>query len=377
MELLEIDESAAFDFFAEQDWTDGLPIIPPTPDRVAAMLAGADAPEDEILGSVPERKRTVTAGMAAVNAVMAGCRPEYFPVVLTALRAMLDPAWNANGVLTSTGGSATCIIVSGPLAGQIGMNAKSNLFGPGNRANATIGRAVRLVARNVIGARTSVQDESCMATPAKYTFCFAEDDPPAPWLPLRQQLGFDAEDTIVCVMASEGPRQLANFTNGTPEGVLRSMLSLMTPPGSVIVGKGGQGVVVLGPEHQFIIREQGWSQREVQEFLARESRVTKEQIESAGVLLEKPGDHHYLPVGEDGKYPTFHRPDDILVVTAGGHGAGWSSYIPSFVPAKHSVIVTRRVREAGEALPDCGPDSCDIDLTAIIARSTNAGRENV
>ena len=377
MEILEIDEATAFDVFAEQDWTDGLPIIPPTPDRVVAMLAGAGAEEDEVLGSVPARNRTVTAGMAAVNAVMAGCLPDHFPVVLAALRAMLDPAWNANGVLTSTGGSAACIIVSGPLASKIGMNAKSNLFGPGNRANATIGRAVRLVAMNVIGARTSVQDESCMATPAKYTFCFAEDDPPEPWQPLRQRLGFDIGDTTVTVMASEGPRQMANFTNGQPEGVLRSMLSLITPPGSVIVGKGGQGIVVLGPEHQFIIREQGWTQRDVQVFLARESRVTQEEIESAGVLLERPGDHHYLPVGEDGKYPTFHGPDDILVVTAGGHGAGWSSYIPSFVPSKHSVIITRRVREAGEVLPDCGPDSCEIDITKILAQSTSAGRENV
>ena len=268
MEILEIDEATAFDFFAEQDWTDGLPIIPPTPDRVIAMLAGAGAEEDEVLGSVPARNRTVTAGMAAVNAVMAGCLPDHFPVVLAALRAMLDPAWNANGVLTSTGGSAACIIVSGPLASKIGMNAKSNLFGPGNRANATIGRAVRLVAMNVIGARTSVQDESCMATPAKYTFCFAEDDPPEPWQPLRQRLGFDIGDTTVTVMASEGPRQMANFTNGQPEGVLRSMLSLITPPGSVIVGKGGQGIVVLGPEHQFIIREQGWTQRDVQEAYA-------------------------------------------------------------------------------------------------------------
>lgn len=365
MELIEIDDATAFDVFVENEWTDGLPVIPPTAARVEAMLKGGDVLADEVLGSVPARQRTVTAGMAAVNAVMAGCKPEYFPVVLAAVRAMLDPAWNANGVLTSTGGSAACIIVSGPLAKAIGMNSRSNLFGPGNRANATIGRAVRLVAMNVIGARTRVQDESCMATPAKYTFCFAEDDPQAPWLPLRVRLGYDEADTTVTIMGSEGPRQVANFTNSSAEGVLRSILSVIRAPGSVIVGKAGQGVVVLGPEHQFVIREEGWTQTQVQEFLVRESRITPQEIEAAGVIVEKEGDHHYLPLSADGKYPTFHTPEDILIVTAGGHGAGWSSFTPSFVPVKHSRVVTRRVRPAGEALPDCGPDSCEIDLSQI------------
>ena len=245
------------------------------------------------------------------------------------------------------------------------MNARSNLFGPGNRANATIGRAVRLVAMNVIGARTSVQDESCIATPAKLSFCFAEDEPPHPWRTLRSQLGFDEADTTVTIMASEGPRQVANFTNGSAEGLLRSFVSIIKPAGSVIVGKGGQGIVVLGPEHQFIIRESGWTQSRVQEFLAQETRVTPDELAAGGILLEQPGDHHYLPLGDDGKYPTFHSPDDVLVVTAGGHGAGWSAFIPSFVPSKHSVAVTRRVRPAGEPLPDCGPDVCEVALPGI------------
>lgn len=362
MELIEVDEESAYDVFVQNDWTDGLPIILPTEDRVHAMLAGGGVDPEEMLGSVPVRSRTITAGMVAINAVMAGCSPEYFPIVLAAIRAMLDPAWNANGVLTSTGGSAACIVVSGPMAKAVGMNARSNLFGPGNRANATIGRAIRLVARNVIGARTSVQDESCMATPAKYTFCFAEDEPPHPWQPLRVQLGYEEADTTVTLMASEGPRQVANFTNGSPEGLLRTFVSIMKPAASVIAGKAGQGIVVLGPEHQFIIRENGWTQSRVREFLARESRITPEELLAAGVLLEQPGDHHFLPPGPDGKYPTFHSADDVLLVTAGGHGAGWSAFIPSFVPSKHSVAVTRRVRPAGEALPDCGPDSCEVVL---------------
>lgn len=366
MEFYEVDQDSAYETFIQNEWTDGLPIILPTPARVEAMLAAGGAEADEILGSVPERRRSVTAGHAAINAVMAGCKPDYFPVVLAALRAMLDPIWGTNAILTSTSGGAACIIVSGPLAEAIGMNARSNLFGPGNRANATIGRAVRLVAMNVIGARPSIQDEACMATPAKYTFCFAEAEPKLPWQPLRVQLGFDPSETTVTVVGTEGPRQVANFTNGDAEGLLRTFVSIMKAPASVIVGKGGQGIMVLGPEHEFVIRENGWTQAQVREFVVAETRVTPEEVAASGVPLEEPGNHHYLPPSPDGKYPTFTGVDDLLLITAGGHGAGWSAFIPSVVPSKHSRAVTRRVRTVGEALPDCGPDACEIDLSAIL-----------
>lgn len=361
-EILEVEEAEALELYMESGWTDGLPIVLPTPGRVSAMLAGGDVAADEVLGSVPARRRTVTAELAAINSVMAGCKPEYFPIVLAALRAMLDPLWNANGSLTSTGGSAACIVVSGPMAREIGLNAKGNLFGPGFRANATIGRAVRLVAMNVIGARPGRQDESSMSNPGKYTLCFAEEDPAEPWQPLRVQLGFERGDTTVTVMATEAPRQVGNHLNGDAEGLLRTFASIMKAPATFIVGKGGQGIVVLGPEHQFVIRESGWSQEDVRGFLTRETRVTPAELAAAGVALEEEGNQHYLPPSPDGKYPTIMSEEDLLIVTAGGHGAGWSAYIPAFSPNKHIRAVTRRVRPAGEALPDCGPDSCEIVL---------------
>jgi hypothetical protein len=367
LELVEMDDADAAELFIERGWTDGLPVVVPTPDRVEAMLAGGGVEADEVLGTVPAKRRTVTAGLSAVNAVMAGCKPDYFPIVLASLRGMLDPLWNANGALTSTGGSAACIVVSGPMAREMGLNAKGNLFGPGYRANATIGRAVRLVAMNVIGARPGMQDESSMANPGKYSLCFAEEDPAEPWQPLRVQLGFDRQDTTVTIMATEAPRQIGSHSNGDAETLLRTFVSIMKAPATFIVGKGGQGIIVLGPEHQFVLRDCGWTQDRVRAFLTEQTRVTPAELVSAGVPLEVEGNQHYLPPSPDGKYPTIMSEQDLLIVTAGGHGAGWSAYIPAFSPNKHIRAVTRRVRPAGEALPDCGPDSCEIVLPGIAA----------
>lgn len=367
LEMLELDTDTALDTFMARNWTDGLPVILPTPDRVTAMLAGGGVEVDEVLGAVPARHKTVTAGLVAVNAVMAGCRSDYFPIVLAAIRAMLDPLWNANGSLTSTGGSAACVVVSGPMARDIGMNSKGNLFGPGFRANATIGRAVRLVAMNVIGARPGLQDESSMANPGKYTFCFAEEDPVEPWHPLRVQLGFERQDTTVTVMATEAPRQIGSHTTGEAESLLRTFVSIMKAPATFIVGKGGQGIIVIGPEHQFVLRDCGWTQDQVRSFLTHETRVTPGELVAAGVPLEVEGNQHYLPPSPDGKYPTILSEQDLFIVTAGGHGAGWSAYIPAFSPNRHIRAVTRRVRPVGEALPDCGPDSCEVVLPSIAA----------
>jgi hypothetical protein len=262
--------------------------------------------------------------------------------------------------LTSTGGPATCLIVSGPMAGAIGMNARHNALGSGNRANATIGRAVRLVAMNVLGARIGKLDASSLGNPGKYTLCFAEDDPKAPWEPLRVQLGYHEEDTVVVALATESPRQVANHLNGDAEGVLRTFVSAMRVPANFPVGKGGQCVVVLGPEHAGALMEGGWSQLDVRRFLARESRISVREMEAAGQILEKGSAFETTPDAA-GMLPAVESFEDVLLVTAGGEGAGWSAYIPSFSPAKVSRATSRRVKLRGEALPDCGPEGCEID----------------
>ncbi len=366
-ELIEVEDVDVQERFFEEGWTDGLPIVPPTPDRVLdMMLAGGVTDPDDVIGTVPQRGIAVTAEKAAINAVMAGCRPSYFPIVLAGLSAMLDPAFNAHAATTSTGGAAICTIVSGPMAAEVGMNATHNVLGSGNRANATIGRALRLVANNVLGAKSGGLDGSSVGHPGKYTLCFAEDPPRAPWEPLSAALGFAPDDTVVTVVPTEGPRQVANHLVEAPERVLQTFAAAMKVGSNYIAGKGGQGVVVLGHEHQLAVVEAGWSRRDVQEFLAEASRVTPEELHAAGIDLQSGSSHDMVP-DADGRLGTVRGPDDVIVVTAGGAGAGWSAYIPSWAPVDIAMAraVSRRVRPPGEALPDCGPDGCEVTLPPV------------
>jgi hypothetical protein len=362
-ERVTVEEADAIEYMYEHGWTDGLPVVPPTPARVEALLAAGGLSADHVLGAVPARRRVVTAGIAAANAVMAGCRPEYFQIVVTALEAALDPAFNLNTVATSTGGAALCVIVSGPVAAAIGMNARHNVLGTGNRANATIGRALRLTAGNALGAKTGKLDATSIGHPGKFTLCFAEDPPPAPWQPLRIEQGYALEDTTVTVIATEGPRQVANQLSEAPEDVLLAFVAQMKNASTFIVGKGGQCVVLLGHEHALAVRQAGWSQRRAREFLYEHSRVTPAELAAGGIHVEHGAQHDMTP-GLDGRLATFRSIDDIILVTAGGPGAGWSAYLPTWAPKIHSRYVTRRLRPLGEPLPDCGPDGCALPALA-------------
>ena len=248
------------------------------------MLAAADVIDERILiGVIPARGKGITLEQAAVHAVMAGCKPEYFPVVVAAFEALFDASFNAHTALTSTGGAAVAVVVSGPIAQEIGMNGRHNCLGSGNRANLTIGRAVRLAAMNVLGARAGELDASSFGHQGKISFCFAEDPPPAPWLPLHEQLGYEPGDTTVTLMPVEGVRQLAQQLNGDAEGILRTFATAMKTPFTFSTGKGGQGIMILGPEHAGFCIEQGWTQAAVREFLCQESRISPEELLAVGV----------------------------------------------------------------------------------------------
>jgi hypothetical protein len=357
-ELLTIDEDAD-EYFFSRNWTDGLPVVAPTVDKVNKMLEAVQLDSSVVLGEVAERSRQLTAEKAAINAVMAGCKPEYFPIVVAALSAILDPAFNAHTVLTSTGGAATCVLVSGPMASEIGMRSKHNVLGAGNRANLTIGRAVRLVAANIFGARTGDMDGSSIGHPGKISMCFAEDDPEEFWLPLRTELGYSIDDTTVTVFGSEGPRQVANHLNPDPVGILNTFAAAMRCPSTFSVGKGAEVILILGPEHSSVLIDGRWSRDRVREYLAEHSRVSPQELSDAGILLEH-GSQHDKGLGADGKLATVPSPEDIYIVTAGGAGAGWSAYIPSWAPKIHSRAVTRKVSIGGNMADLFCDDACAI-----------------
>jgi hypothetical protein len=341
-----VDPLAAIEFCYDQGWTDGLPVIPPSEERVAAFLGYLGRERDEVLGGVPERRRTVTVEQVVSNAVMAGCLPEYAPVVVAAVEAMLQPAFNLVGPSASLGGSAILTIVNGPVVDTLQINCGNNLFGAGNRANATIGRAVRLVLMNTCGAIPGLFDRSCLGHPGKYTYCIAENAAQSPWLPLHAERGFDADANAVTVFACEGPRQVRNSVTPYPEGILTTIADAMSTLGTSLVTSGSVGAsatgtrqgeiaVVIAAEHMRSIDRHGWSKADIRRYLHEHARRTVADLKRGGGL---PG---ALADGDEACYiNAVAQPEDILVIAAGGDEGAMSAVIPSWGPKVASTAVT-------------------------------------
>src|SRR5882672_9293407 len=214
------DPAALIEAYYDAGWTDGLPVVPPTETSIADMLKGAGLRGDEVLGEIAERGVVVSAEKLAINAVMAGCRPEYLPVVVAALRGLCHPDFAYHGPASSTGGSAMVLIVNGPVAPRLGINAGNNAFGQGTRANATIGRAVRLTMMNVMNTRPGFLDRATLGNPGKYSFCFAENEVDHPWEPLHVERGCRPDQSAVTVYASNSLCPVYNQLAATPEPLL-------------------------------------------------------------------------------------------------------------------------------------------------------------
>src|SRR5436309_11346212 len=260
-----VEDLDATEFCFQQGWTDGLPVIPPTEDRVLAMLKAANLQPDDQVGFIDNRAVSVTAEKVALNAVMAGCKPEYLPVVVAAVEGICDPAWAYHGPGTSTGGAGVLMIVNGPIARQLDINAGDNLFGPGWRANLTIGRAVRLVMRNVCGSLPGLLDRGTLGHPGKLSYVIAENEADSPWTPLHVEHGFRPEQSTVTVIASEAPHQFYNQLSPTAEGVLTTLADSMRISGTVM-GQSTYAVILAG-EHMRTIAGSGWGKKEIRQFL--------------------------------------------------------------------------------------------------------------
>lgn len=331
------DEADAIEMAFDKGWSDGLPVVPPTEARVRAMLEAARLEPSHQVGFVAHRAVSITAEKVAINAVMAGCLPEHMPVVLAAVEGIADPRWGYHGPATSTGGAGVLMIVNGPIARRLDFNCGDNLFGPGWRSNATVGRAVRLVMRNVIGTIPGRLDRGTVGHPGKYTYVIAENEAESPWTPLHAERGCRPEDSAVTVMAALGPHQFYNQLSGTAAGVLGTMCDTMRNPG--MVGQPNYCVVLAG-EHMRTIAADGWSKSDVRKYVFENTTSTIAHLKRTARM---PG--AIKPEDETATRPLVLTPDDILVVAAGGRAGSFSCYIPGWASRTTSQAVTTVVKE--------------------------------
>ncbi|MBI2197384.1 MAG: hypothetical protein HYU42_02105 [Candidatus Rokubacteria bacterium] len=329
-------------YFVEHQWSDGLPVVPPTEARVRGMLAAVRRDPQESLGDMPPGWRAATIEKLAINAVMAGCLPSYFPVIVAAAEAMLDPAFNLYGVQATTHPVAPLLIVGGDYARTIGMHWGSGCFGPGHRANATIGRALRMILLNLGGAWPGHGDMATQGQPSKYSYAVAENEPDTPWEPLRVALGFRPEDSTVTVFGAEGPHNVNDHVSTTAAGILTNCCSVMTTLGSNVgwYMSQSQVLLVLGPEHAATIARSGFSRRDVQEFCFNHARMALRELRLGGMygIHEWPAWMNAIQ-DEDVRLPIVLSPEDILVMVAGGPGKH-SAVVPN---CTFSRTVTRRI----------------------------------
>ena len=324
VEIGDIDTEAWNDFAQAQGWSDGLPMIAPTENKVARFTSAVRA-DNETFAPISPRQVVPTLRSLAANAVMAGCRAEYFPVVLAGLRAVLDPSYNLHGTLATTHPCGQLMIVSGPLRKTLDINCGSNCLGQGRRANVTIGRALQLILLNIGGARPGDMDRATHGTPAKIGYCFGENEEESPFPPFHVRRGFDAGESVVTCMAAEAPHNINDHASNTGEGLITTVAGTMSQVGTNNTYLQGPCFVVLGPEHAQTMARDGWTAETIQEALYERSkihvsRLSRENLESWAGQGRHPVKDHYYPAAS---------PQHINVVVAGGPGKH-SMFIPSF-----------------------------------------------
>lgn len=319
VELASLEDEAEAMF--DRGWTDGLPVVPPTEARVLRMLTGTSRAADEVVAVVPPDLVECTVEKVAVNAVLAGCKPEHLPVVITALEAACTDEFNMHGLLATTMPVGPVLIVNGPVRGALGMNSGVNVLGQGNRANLTIGRALQLVVRNVGGGRPGEVDRATHGNPGKLSFCFAEDEEGSPWEPLSVARGFAPGMSTVTLFPGEGPRCVVDQLSRDPESLARTFAACLRTVHHPKLPIVFDAILVVGPEHARVFGGAGWSR---QQLVGRLHELLllpgSEIVRGAGGITEGVPDHL-----RDASLPKF-RPEGLLVVHAGG-GAGLFSEI--------------------------------------------------
>ena len=329
----------AIELCFERGWTDGLPVVPPTEAKVLAFLELAGLEPSHIIGVEPVRGRVITAEKVAINALMAGCRPEYMPVVVATVEAMVQHEYNLYSASGSTAGTAPLMIINGPIRKRLGFNSGHNLFagGPQFRANATIGRAIRLILINVLETHPGVLDRSTLGHGGKYSFCFAEDEEGSAWEPLHVERGFPPDSSTVTVGSCLAPLQLLNCRFATVEGQLTSVADSM-----MVMGSGNAELILVVPtEPMDFVKEAGWSKAQVRGFLFHKAQRTAQEWFDTNKEWDKRDPP--APGAEDALVPVLTRPESLLIVAGGGAGAPWSALIPRYSKGLLGDTVTREI----------------------------------
>lgn len=323
------DALSAIEYCFDQGWTDGLPVVPPTEAAVRAAIAASGRPADQVIATIPPREGAATVEKTAINAVLAGCRPEYVPVLVAAVQAMADPAFNLNGVQACTDAAAPLVIVNGPLASELKLNSAGNALGQGWRANATIGRAIRLILMNLGGGYPQETDMSTLGAPTKYSYCFAENEAVSPWEPLHVERGYRPTQSTVTVFPGDTPTALIDLVSATPEGLLLTVADRLCGLGNPTLYYGGETFLVLGPEHAALIAQAGWAKADIKQYLFEQARLPVARLTRVDHQHMVPA--HYWPEGINwddpaAGVPLLRTPDDLVVLVAGGVGR-WSAGI--------------------------------------------------
>lgn len=311
--------------YFDRGWTDGLPIVPPTEGRVLAMLGGTTRSPDEIIATVPPDLAPCSVEKVAINAVMAGCKPEYLPVVLTAVEAACTDEFNIHGLLATTMSAGPVLIVNGPIRNRIGMNSGKNAFGQGNRANSTIGRALQLVIRNVGGGRPGEIDRATLGNPGKVGFCFAEDEEASPWTPLNVDFGHEPGTDSVMLFPGEGPRTIVDQLARDPDSLAQTFAVAMRAMLSPKMVMAFDVILVVAPEHARVFKDAGWSKADLVEKLhALTLMEGDELVRGAGGIAEG------MPDFVRGKQIPKFKAGGIRIVHAGGGAGLFSAIIPGW-----------------------------------------------
>ncbi len=322
------DAEDPFEATYSRGWTDGLPVIPPTEERVARMLEGAGLPPEHVLCVLPPDLAECSVEKVAINAVMAGCRPEYLPVVLAAVKGAAGSGFNIHGVSATTYFSGPVLIVNGPVRRMIGMNSGINLFGQDNRANLTIGRALNLVVRNVGGSRPGGVDQATFGSPGKLSFCFAEDEEGSPWESLAVERGFSSGESTVTLFAGHGPIEIIDQKARTPEALARTFARQLRMVAHPKLAGLSEAIVVVSPEHARVFREAEWAKDRIRaEIHSLLTLPTAEMVAGAGGVAE--GMPPWL-LEQKQEIPKF-GPGGLWLIHAGGDAGMFSAIISGWV----------------------------------------------